>query len=245
MSPILSLTSQTIISSFCTWTFWKQLLVCQQFQHREARSDLIRLGCTETICTILLKLQPELLRTFECQSEYRTTPRNLGYWSITSFSTSSSGATDENDRATWTLPAWLKLPARQQACSRAVQLWLTEDWEHVCGVKTSTNKRQWTAIWKTRENKTTFANIPTTVLFGDIALQFFFFSFFHIHLAHGCNLDTIQFPVPPTTASAYQESPGQWSLPQPSSHPGETDPFLLCACTSLWTHLNHAPLQFW
>lgn len=65
---------------------------------------------------------------------------------------------------------------------------------------------------------------------GTFPCRFFFF--FHIHLAHGCSVDTIQFSVPPTTASAYQESPGQWSLPQPSSHPGETDPFL-CACTSL------------
>ena len=58
----------------------------------------------------------------------------------------------------------------QQVSSQVLQPWAAEDCAHVHGVKKNTNKRQYTPIWETRENKT---NIPTVVLFGDISWQFF------------------------------------------------------------------------
>lgn len=48
---------------------------------------------------------------------------------------------------------------------------------------------------KTRKNETTLTSMPTTVVFGDFSLQFFY-----IHLAHGFeySLYAILFPVPLT-----------------------------------------------
>lgn len=154
------------------------------------------------------------------------TPRDRGYQRIISFSTLSSDTTDGNARGAWVLPVWLRAPgsAANLQPSSATLSHCRPTGAHVCDAKKNTNKRQYSSIWKTRENKTTFTNTSTTVLFGDISLQIFSYTFSKVVTVAYIQL----FPVPPTTTSALsrvtcstQPFPAtplpRWNWPLPSS----------------------------
>ena len=61
MSPVMSLIPKPLSQAFALEHLENNSLVCKRLQHREARSDLISLGCKEAVCIVLLKIHPRVV----------------------------------------------------------------------------------------------------------------------------------------------------------------------------------------